>query len=841
MKKSYVVLFAAFLLLISMSGCSWQIPEKVSVKTNAEYNFSVGKIEKDFKDVFSITSMLSSMDVKNARIYDYFPKEENEKLQQYFVRIPLFEIPVNFRQYFNNSGVAEQLEGMSFEQEVTIPSVSIDEVSYLRAGFISSAIATALIFTGTTGGNPDFTLSFSTVNFSSGTLTITCPGISDGSTVTLRSGSSSFTGYFSSGAAEINIASLSLKKNDVTLSFSGLAGLPYVGVFSSDSTIKRAEGLTSATPIPASVDSVVDLSSGSSFKYCEVESGSLTTNLKVPENWSGISMSYGLSATGGMNFTVPSSDSAEKTIDLAGKTISSGTTDFAVSVNLSFNNATYVNSSLEFTMKSNVTSYKKIAIALSDVTTSFSKTEAMADAMLDSVKSLTLSSSGLKATYTNTFPAGNDITIKAKSGFLGLDSSGVLASATESGNLDILTSSASKVIKISKNPVAADEYNSWDFDVSVLFPGATDSDSSSFEISNVTSGATYKLAIKLSPEINWTEIVIASDDFATSSTASLGINLGSMFNSFKDSFGGDFINNVKIESLPMYIYCNKPEMASGQNDPFENAKFVSTVSIYGATANEDGSLTKVKDSDGNDNEIKIFNDEKIGFSNVPNVEIKDNIVVTDISTLKYSGYKDISSIMSFTDSDSDLYLDYTVSFSNSSTGDIAITPAMLNATSSASGTLGIVAVIILPLKFKVVNGGVSIDLMNLIGKSTDSDLFGRTEATTGTSVSQYVSAINSASINYTADKLLFYSDPDISIDVKFKDTTIDEKYGVASGSISVDANSLNQMFDTYPLVPEISLNIADDSSFTISRYTAISLGISLQLKTDGTIVLFGGN
>ena len=40
-------------LAFTFAACSWEIPEKVSVKTNADYNFALGNIEK-----FTITGRI---------------------------------------------------------------------------------------------------------------------------------------------------------------------------------------------------------------------------------------------------------------------------------------------------------------------------------------------------------------------------------------------------------------------------------------------------------------------------------------------------------------------------------------------------------------------------------------------------------------------------------------------------------------------------------------------------------------------------------------------------------------------------------------------------------------
>ena len=48
------VMAAAVLLIVS---CSWKIPESVSVKTNAEYNFTIGTFSEKLSKYLSIDTL----------------------------------------------------------------------------------------------------------------------------------------------------------------------------------------------------------------------------------------------------------------------------------------------------------------------------------------------------------------------------------------------------------------------------------------------------------------------------------------------------------------------------------------------------------------------------------------------------------------------------------------------------------------------------------------------------------------------------------------------------------------------------------------------------------------
>lgn len=92
MKKT-LFLFAGLALVFT--ACNLAIPESVSVKTDADYNFSIGDVDKDFNDTFQVSQLFDGLETEANKIYDYFPGRENEKLQQFILTVATPAIPIN--------------------------------------------------------------------------------------------------------------------------------------------------------------------------------------------------------------------------------------------------------------------------------------------------------------------------------------------------------------------------------------------------------------------------------------------------------------------------------------------------------------------------------------------------------------------------------------------------------------------------------------------------------------------------------------------------------------------------------------------------------------------------
>ena len=78
------------------------------------------------------------------------------------------------------------------------------------------------------------------------------------------------------------------------------------------------------------------------------------------------------------------------------------------------------------------------------------------------------------------------------------------------------------------------------------------------------------------------------------------------------------------------------------------------------------------------------------------------------------------------------------------------------------------------------------------------------------------------------------------MNVKFANTSIDEDYNLNKDTVMLNAGEIVEVLNVYPLIPSVNITIYKDTLFSITRYRGISMALALQLVTDGTIPLFGG-
>ncbi len=828
MKRNFLILLSACSLLFVFSGCNLQIPQKVSVKTDAEYNFQIGDFKTDFSESFNMQSLFENLNIGNARVYDYYPTGSDVNVQKFLIKIPLLEIPVDFSSYFNSSALAGNLEGLSFSREVSIPSIALNVSQSVSSDQVSTALNASFTFSGSNQfGTINFATNFTSVTYSQGSFVISCPTANDSTKVTLRSGNREASAFFSSGTATIPISNFPIYKASTTLEFSQNPGGTYLGTIASGSVLSRVEGITVDTPISIpSVNSSIDLSSYSNtFTSCTIDRGSLNTRITFPEAWSGITVTYGMTASGGLSFTMPAEEGVSKTVNLSGKTITPQTISISTTMSFRLTNATFTLADLTFAVSSQIEKFSSINLELTGLTTSFSQSQALPDSVIETVKSIGLGVCGLTGTYTNTFPTGNNISLTASSNFLGLtESTQTFEAGTNNGEISLLTS-GSRTVQIGS---PAPKFNSWDFSASIALPGSDSSHPNRLIIENVESGATYSLAMTLTPQIDWSQITIDTSNFSLNNSSDLGFSLGSLFQEFDNQFHTSFANEIAVDSLPVYLYCSKPEVNENTDNPFENAAFSGNVSLYtGSTSTSSNTVNLV--------------DGSITFQNPPDLQISNNVVKTDISGYRASIDSDLSSIIN-NGSTENLHLAYNLSFTNGSgENEITITPSMLQSTSSAS-VIGVTAMIIVPLKFSTKSNPLEIDIFSLMGGSmTSGDLFGRSAASDFDQIQEYLRTIRYVSLTYDAKKMLFYSNPDISLKVDFTEPEISKTCKLSGDTLTVYGSEIDSMLSTYPLAaPSVKICIAPNTTLSISRVLGIDMSLALKIKTDGKVTLFGG-
>jgi hypothetical protein len=150
--------------------------------------------------------------------------------------------------------------------------------------------------------------------------------------------------------------------------------------------------------------------------------------------------------------------------------------------------------------------------------------------------------------------------------------------------------------------------------------------------------------------------------------------------------------------------------------------------------------------------------------------------------------------------------------------------------------------IIVPLKFSTKSNPLEIDIFSLMGGSmTSGDLFGRSAASDFDQIQEYLRTIRYVSLTYDAKKMLFYSNPDISLKVDFTEPEISKTCKLSGDTLTVYGSEIDSMLSTYPLAaPSVKICIAPNTTLSISRVLGIDMSLALKIKTDGKVTLFGG-
>ena len=81
-------------LVLALAGCTWRIPQTVSVKTDAEYEFSLGTFEKDLDSELNMSSMMNNAGdgSSDISILDYYPEKADAKTQHFMLQMKVATI-----------------------------------------------------------------------------------------------------------------------------------------------------------------------------------------------------------------------------------------------------------------------------------------------------------------------------------------------------------------------------------------------------------------------------------------------------------------------------------------------------------------------------------------------------------------------------------------------------------------------------------------------------------------------------------------------------------------------------------------------------------------------------
>ena len=741
-------IFFSLLFSVILLSCGWQIPEKISVKSNASYNFTTGEIDTKLNDSLNFDELIKPDEDSEFTVYNYLP---DGKSRQFVMRMAVADIPIDLESSFNESSINEAIKDLSFTQEIKVPSISFSSQTKIPLG-------------GFSGGSVDKATDF-----------------------------------------KLNALEFNFTLNDT------------------ESDI---------------------------FESCVVGQGTLFTEIIIPSDWKGVSVSYSFSANGGLVIeeSEGKTSGTRKTIDLTDKKITKDQINATAQITLTVQpNYSVSSSPLMLKISSDIKSLNTLNVNLSDVTTVFQETEPLPEGMKDAFSKIYLSSSGVKIDYVNTLPTGNDIELKVKSEFFGLQEKPGVLKANTQGVLELLSDSNPQKIDISAS-------SSYDFDVNITLPGATSEEPQKVSLKNVKFGETYQISMNITPVLNWEKIVL-KDGFASALTKkdkkALPFNINELLSSVSDKISeNNLFANIEIKSLPIYVFFTKPQ-TNGSN-LFTNSNFTGKMSVYYGTASnpkqEDGvdiSQTLVDENSEDDEKIP----KQIGFVDYPELNISednkkvlsslDNVSVSlkgDVAKIINSAIKDTSG------SGNSLYVDYDLKFTNNDGDGLVISKNDL----ATKGSIGVYIYIVLPFEFRV-SEEVKVSAQKLLNDTIDGDIFGRKSKDDFVNVEDYFALINSASVYYEFTKLPVCSDDsdsiafDIGMDCgEGGEIPITEDSSIRKGTITISKKNVEDMLKEYPVKPTMNLSIKKNSEFYIPQIFDVAVKLNLNIQTDGEIEIFGG-
>lgn len=737
MKLRFILL--SLLFSVILLSCGWQIPEKISVKSNASYNFTTGEIDTKLNDSLNFDELIKPDENSEFTVYNYLP---DGKSRQFVMRMAVADIPIDLESSFNESSINEAIKDLSFTQEIKVPSISF-----------SSQTEIPLV---------------------------------------------DFSGVPINGDIPLNNLEFSFTLNDT------------------ESDI---------------------------FESCKVKQGKLFTEIIIPSDWEGVSVSYSFSANGGLVVEESKGETSEtkKTIDLANKEITKEQVNATAKITLTVQSGYSVSSSpLMLKISSDIESLKTLNVNLSDVTTSFNKKEDLPEGMKDAFSKIYLSSSGVKIDYVNTLPAGNNINLTVKSEFFELNKTGVLEAANTQGELELLSDS-SKEIDI-------DNSSSYDFGVNISLPGAEPSEPQKVSLQNVKFGDTYQISMNITPVLNWEKIVL-KEGFAKNDKKELPFNIKELLSSVSDKISDkNLFANIEIKSLPIYVFFTKPQ-TNGSN-LFTNFKFTGKMSVYYGKetgANKEIISQTLVDENSTDENIP----KEIGFVDYPELNISEDNkkVLTSLDNVSFSLKGDVAKIINSAMKDTNgsgnsLYVDYDLEFTNGSNGELEISKDDL----ATKGSIGVYIYIVLPFEFRV-SEVVKVSAQKLLNDTIDGDIFGRKSKDDFVNVEDYFALINSASVYYEFTKLPVCSDDsnsiafDIGMDCGEGGAniiSITKDSSIRKGTITISKKNVEDMLKEYPVKPTMNLSIKKNSEFYIPQIFDVAVKLNLNIQTDGEIEIFGG-
>lgn len=627
--------------------------------------------------------------------------------------------------------------------------------------------------------------------------------------------------------------------------------------FAPGTKFSKITGFTDEIGDSGDVEQYVTISTDETFVKCEIASGSLEIVSKKPDGWTGVTAKLSDSGSISGALELPSTakfDSVEDSSafirrkwDLAKSVFSkendpSGKIIFKDKISFSCSNATLVfpngeqpQVTLETACRIQKASYVVLDLSSKADMLNFQKKIPFSGGMEDYVEEMTLVNSGLEISYKNTLPKGNDgdneISMEIGSDLLKIDDTGDSRKIMLPQKSETFTSYSPKNEGIPVSP----KKDSLDFDVKLILPRDEGMPKNWAVLKNVDLDGEYEISVSAKPVFDWLSVKIKTPEGSEiKGEEDTELSFDKLFSPMKDELGdeSEFIDNIKLVELPLYLYFQKPNLASLSGMDFTGEIFLKT-----STDEKTDLLASGKKIEPKDSEI-IETD-------------KDGVVISELSEKDSSGYADIASLFNSSKSEN-LKLDYDVRLGGLDRT-VEITKAeyeqLKSENKDAPVSIKISARLVIPLALKLdapesVGNVTKVNILKLAKKDSGEDLFDRGEATSLEDVEKYIDLIESASLIYNIDNGLFsYGQSGKNGDILF-DTNLagvkrpSYELSMGSGNEKIYTEDVKAMLRTYPFKPDIVASFPD-GTLQISRNAEFKVNLAVKIHTNGKITIFG--
>lgn len=626
--------------------------------------------------------------------------------------------------------------------------------------------------------------------------------------------------------------------------------------FSPGTKFSKITGFTDEIGDSGDVEQYVTISTDETFVKCEIASGSLEIVSKKPDGWTGvtaklsdsgsISGALELPATANFDSVEDSTAFIRKKMDLAqsvftkeydstGKIIFKDKISFSCSdATLVFPNGEQPQVTLETACRIQKASYVVLDLSSKADMLNFSKKTKFSGGMEDYVEEMTLVNSGLEISYKNTLPKGNDgdntISMEIVSRLLGINDTGDSKKIMLPQKSETFTSYSPKDKGIPVSP----KKDSLDFDVKLILPRDEDMPDNWAVLKNVDLDGEYEISVSAKPVFDWLSVKIKTPEGSEiKGEEDTELSFDKLFSTMKDELGdeSDFIDNIKFEKLPLYLYFQKPNLASLSGMDF-TGNIVLETSTEKTYLLASGKKIEPKD-------IEIIKTDK------------DGVVISELSEKNSSGYADIAPLFNSSKSESPK-IHYDVGLGGLD-GTVEISKVdyerLKSENKDAPVSIKISARLVIPLALRLeapksAGNVTKVNILKLAKKDSGEDLFDRGEATSIEDVEKYIDLIESASLIYNIDNGLFsYAQSGKSGDILFNTNLAGVKrpsyeLSMESGDEKIYTEDVKAMLRTYPFKPDIVASFPD-GTLQISRNAEFKVNLAVKIRTHGKITIFG--